>query len=286
MDEDGDSNSLLVRFARLFGGRPEIPGHVKERVIRLLSSARAEGLISSEEEDMIGSILEFKDTLVREIMVPRTEMAAASVESTAPEIINVIIESGHSRIPIFEHNLDSIVGVVHAKDLLPHWGAKDGEMDLRRIARPAYFVPETKKICDLLKELKAKRVHIAVVIDEYGGTAGLLTVEDIVEEIVGELEDEYDLEEKRLIVIDPHTVLADARLEVEFIEEHFNVDLPEGEFASVGGFVVNLAGRVPETGEIFRYDGLEFLVEAADERKIDSLRVTAVEKSPEDAAQI
>jgi CBS domain containing-hemolysin-like protein len=277
LDEDAESNTLLARLARLFGGRPEISTDIEKKISRLIRAGEEEGLISPEEGEMIESIFEFKDTLVREIMVPRTEMAAAPADSTAPEIINRIIESGHSRIPIFGQNLDNIVGIVHAKDLLPHWGAEDGQMDLPRIARPAYFVPETKKISELLKELRIKRAHLAIVIDEYGGTAGLVTIEDIVEEIVGEIEDEYDQEEQRLIVVDPQTIIADARLEVDRLEDHFGIQLPEGEFESVGGFVVNLAGRVPEVNESFRYDGLEFLVEAADERKVDRLKVTAIE---------
>jgi CBS domain containing-hemolysin-like protein len=276
LEEDADS-TLLARLARLFAGRPEVPQDVEEKISRLIEAGKREGLISPEEGEMIESVFEFKDTLVHEIMVPRTEMAAAPVVSKAPEIIRVIVESGHSRIPVYEDNLDSIVGIVHAKDLLPHWGAQDGEMNLRAIARPAYFVPESKKISELLKELKAKRAHLAVVIDEYGGTAGLITIEDIVEEIVGEIQDEYDTEESRLVVVDPQTVIADARLEIEELEDYFGVELPEGEFESVGGFVVNLAGRVPEVNESFRYDGLEFRVEAADERKVDRLRITSLE---------
>jgi magnesium and cobalt transporter len=278
LDGEADSN-LLTRLARLFGSQPEISRDIEEKFGRLIQVGESEGLITPDEGRMIESIFEFKDTLVREIMVPRTELAAAPADSTALEIIERIIESGHSRIPIFEHNLDSIVGIVHAKDLLPHWGAQDGEVDLRRIARPAYFVPETKKISTLLKELRHKRAQLAIVIDEYGGTAGLVTIEDIVEEIVGEIEDEYDTEEKRLVVVDPKTVLADARLEVKRLEEHFGVHLPEGEFESVGGFVIHLAGRVPEPRESFRYDGLEFVVEAADERRVDRLRITAVEST-------
>ncbi len=279
MDDDPGSNSLLAKLARLFSGQQEAPGDIEKKIGRLIRAGQEEGLISAEEGEMLGSIFEFKDTMVREIMVPRTEVAAAPADCTAPEIIRVIIESGHSRIPVYEKNLDSIVGIIHAKDLLPHWGASDGEMDLRQIARPAYFVPETKKISELLKELKARRIHIALVIDEYGGTAGLVTIEDIVEEIVGEIQDEYDREEKRLIVVDPRTVEVDARLEIEELEEHFGVELPEGEFESVGGFIIDLAGRVPETGERFDYDGLEFLVQAADERKVDRLRVTAIEST-------
>jgi magnesium and cobalt transporter len=277
LDEEGDSNNLLARLGRLFGGQPEVPANIEEKISRLIKAGEAEGLISPEEGKMIESVFEFKDTLVREIMVPRTEIHAVPVGSTAPEVVKLITESGHSRLPLYEQNLDNILGLIHAKDLLHHWGARDGEVDLRGLARPAYFVPETKKISQLLKELRAKHAHLAIVIDEYGGTAGLVTVEDIVEEIIGEIADEYDREERRLVVIDPKTVIADARLEVESIEDYFGVELPKGEFESVGGFVVNLAGRVPEVNESFRFDGLEFLVEAADERKVDRLRVRAVE---------
>lgn len=282
MDAESDSN-LLTRLARLFGGQPEISQDIEEKFDRLIKVGEREGLISPDEGRMIKSIFEFKDTLVREIMVPRTEIAAAPVESSAPEVIERIIESGHSRLPVFDQNLDSVVGVIHAKDLLRHWGARDGEVDLRALARPGYFVPETKKISALLKELKSRREHLAIVIDEYGGTAGLVTIEDIVEEIVGEIEDEYDPEERRLQVLDPATVVADARLEVERLEEHFGVEFPEGDYESVGGFVIQLAGRVPEPNESFRYDGLEFVVEAADERRVDRLRITAVEAAPEPA---
>lgn len=284
MDEEADSNTLLTKLARIFGTRPELPADIEERFGRLIQVGQREGVISPEEGKMIESIFEFKDTLAREIMVPRTEVAAVPVGSTAPEVIKRIIESGHSRMPVYGRNLDDILGIIHAKDLLRHWGAQDGEVDLRALARPAYFVPETKKISELLKELRAKKAHLAIVIDEYGGTAGLVTIEDIVEEIVGEIEDEYDREQKLFRVLDPQTVVADARLDIERLEEHFGVEFPEGDFESVGGFVVNLAGRVPVTNETFRYDGLEFVVEAADERKVDRLRITAVESPQAPAA--
>jgi magnesium and cobalt transporter len=282
LEEDADS-SLVARLARLFGGREQAAEDLEEKVAHLLEAGERQGLISREEGEMVRSIFEFRDTMAREIMIPRTEVVAAPVIATAPEIIGLIIESGHSRIPVYEANLDSIIGAVHAKDLLQYWGASNGELELRKILRPVYFVPETKQISRLLKELRQRKSHLAVVIDEYGGTSGLVTVEDIIEEIVGEIEDEYDLAEQRLMVLDDHTVVADARLEIESLEEHFGVEFPEGEFESVGGFVVHLAGRVPKPSETFRYDGLEFTVESADERKIRRLKVNAIEPGAEAA---
>ena len=183
----------------------------------------------------------------------------------SPEIIRIIIESGHSRIPIYQDNIDNIVGTLHAKDLLPFWGTDD--IAIREIMRPPYFIPETKKISEVLKDLRDNKSHMAIVIDEYGGTAGILTLEDIIEEIIGEVMDEYDAEQKLIIEHEDGSISVNARLDVEKLEDFLQVELPEGDFESVGGFIISLIGKVPEVNEKVIYDGIEIVIEAAIEQE-------------------
>ena len=191
------------------------PDDMEREIGSILEICQEKDLISDQERELIESIIEFKDTLVREIMVPRTEIIA--VERTTPleEIFELVVESGHSRFPVFEGTIDNIVGLLLAKDLLTFWQSREAGPPLERVLRPAYFIPESKRISDLLRDLVERKAQIAVVIDEYGGTAGLITLEDILEEIVGEIYDEYDHQEPRLLSQEDGSVLVDARLDVE-----------------------------------------------------------------------
>ena len=256
-------------FNRL--GKLDRPQDLEKEIQQLVDEGEERGVISEDEGEMIQSIFSFRDTVAREIMVPRPEAVFARDDTSITEIIRHIIESGHSRIPIYQDNVDNIIGIVHAKDLLQVCGRDD--IAVRDIARPPYFIPETKKISELLKDLRDKKSHMTIVIDEYGGTAGILTLEDIIEEIIGDIMDEYDAEVKRIVEQEDGTILVDARLDVEDLEEYVGVELPEGKFESVGGFIISLVGRVPDVHEKVMFGNLEMIVAAADERKIEKVLI-------------
>jgi magnesium and cobalt transporter len=250
---------------------------VEKEIEQLIDEGEERGLISEDEGEMIQGIFSFRDTIAREIMVPRTDAVYARSESKITEIIQLILQSGHSRIPIYHDNIDNITGTLHAKDLLDYWGRED--VDVSTIVRPPYFIPETKKISEVLKDLRGNKSHMAIVIDEYGGTAGILTLEDIIEEIIGEIMDEYDAEENLIVEHDDHSISVNARLDTEDLEDHLDIELPEGEFESVGGFVISLLGRVPAVGETVRFQNLEMEIEAANNRKIERIKIRKI--SPE-----
>jgi CBS domain containing-hemolysin-like protein len=252
-------------------------GAVTEEDIHSIIDAGEEGgVLNLDEHEMIHGVLGLKGRIAREIMVPRIEITHVSTQATVEEVIRRILEDGHSRIPMFEEDLDHIMGIVYAKDILKFWGKKAGRPSLLEIARRPYFIPETKNLETLLREFKRKKVHIAVVVDEYGGTSGLITIEDLIEEVFGEIEDEYDTEEQRLVPLKDGWVLVDGRLEIEELEEHLSIQIPNKDFESVGGFIFHLTGRVPKRGETIAYPGLEIEIEAADDRKIEKIRVRKI----------
>jgi CBS domain containing-hemolysin-like protein len=251
---------------------------IEKEIQQLIDEGEQQGLISEDEGEMIQGIFSFRDTIAREIMVPRTDAVFASAETKINDIVQLIIQSGHSRIPIYQDNMDNIIGTVHAKDLLGHCEMAD--RDVRDMVRPPYFIPETKKISEVLKDLRDNKSHLAIVIDEYGGTAGLLTLEDIIEEIIGDVMDEYDADEKLIVEHEDGSVTVNARLDVEELEDYFNVELPEGKFESVGGFVISLLGKVPSVDERLNFHDLEMVIEAANSRKIDRIRIR--KSSPDD----
>ena len=221
---------------------------------------------------MIESLLEFGDTLAREVMVPRTEVKALAVDSPIAEIFKIVKDSGHTRFPVYEEDLDHPIGILHVKDLLAFWD--QSEAPLRQVLRPVFFVPETKKITDLLAEMRDRRTHMAVAIDEYGGVSGILTIEDIIEEIVGEIRDEHDDEEDWLVRLSETEILVDARVDVNEIAEAFDLEIPKNGYETVGGFISSLTGHVPAVGEEVEYGPLKFTVQEADERRIRKVLVS------------
>ncbi|MGA2403695.1 MAG: hemolysin family protein [Syntrophobacteraceae bacterium] len=265
----GIQNWLRMCFRRLAGVQNS--DDVEKEIQQIIDEGEQRGLISEDEGEMIQGIFSFRDTIAREIMVPRTDTVYAEAETRLAEIIRIIIESGHSRIPMYQDNIDNIVGTLHAKDLLPFWGTDN--IVIREIMRSPYFIPETKKISEVLKDLRDNKSHMAIVIDEYGGTAGILTLEDIIEEIIGEIMDEYDAEQKLIIEHEDGSISVNARLGVDKLEDFLQVELPEGDFESVGGFIISLIGKVPEVNEKVVYNGIEILIEAATSRKIDRARI-------------
>ena len=267
---------LRMFFRRL--ARLEAREDVEKEIQQLIDEGEERGLISEDEGEMIQGIFSFRDTIAREIMVPRTEVVCARAEeATLTDIITLIVQSGHSRIPIYQESVDNVIGILHAKDLLSYWGSETA--DFREMARSPYFIPETKKISEVLKDLRDKKSHMAIVIDEYGGTAGILTLEDIIEEIIGDVMDEYDAEEKLITENEDGSITVDARLDVEDLEDYLHVDFPEGKFESVGGFVISLLGRVPDVDERIEHKNIEMVIEAANSRKIEKIRIRNTDMS-------
>ena len=272
--EEGSDTGIWRKIATLLRfwhpKKPSQPDLQKE-IQQLIDVGEEEGLLSVDEGEMIQSILSFSDTLAREIMVPRTDAVIISADTPIDELLQLVIREGHSRFPVHGGSIDSIIGILHVKDLLSYWSKE--HLDIKDILRAPYFIPETKKISHLLRELRDKKSHMAIVIDEYGGTAGLVTIEDIIEEIIGEIHDEHDNDDTLMIATDEGDLLVDARLEIEKLVEHFDLEVPKGNFESVGGFIISLLGRVPQPLETITHGSLEMTIESADARKIRKVRV-------------
>ena len=258
---------------RLFGKRRVL---TEQKLQDFIEESEQDGVINENEGDMLHSIIEFGDTIVREVMVPRTDMVCCSNDAPVGEFLQAVLDSGHSRIPVYDGNADNIVGIMYAKDLLSLWGQNVDSIDLLKLLRKAYFVPETKNVEELLKEFKAQRVHMAIAVDEYGGTSGLITIEDLIEEIIGDIQDEYDSEEEWLFPDADGSVVVDARLNIEHVEEHFNVELPREKFDTIGGFVVDLLGNVPEVDQSLVACGLTFTILQSDSRRINKMKIEPV----------
>jgi len=286
MDEsDSPKPDIFRRLFRRWRTRRNIeqPEDIEKEIQSIIDEGQERGFITRQEGEMIESIFEFKDTLAREIMVPRVDITCVSQDSPIKEIIALVLERGHSRLPVYDGNIDHIQGILLAKDLLFFWDTPEDQIDLAKVLRPPYFIPEAKKISDLLRDFVEKKIQIAIVIDEYGGTSGLITIEDILEEIVGEIYDEYDLEEPRLVPQEDQSVVVDARLDIEHLAEHFGMERPEGEFESVGGLLIHLLGKVPQVNDTATFENLEFKVIAADARRVKKILVKPLTSSPADA---
>ena len=244
-----------------------------EEIHDLMDEGQAKGLITDEESHMVYGVLDLKETMAHSIMVPRTEISSAPINSTLGEVIRLVTDCGHTRIPIHNDNIDEIEGILHAKDLLKLLGKDPGSKIPSEILRKPYFVPGTLTVSELLRDLKEKKTHLAIVTDEYGGTAGIITIEDILEEIVGEIMDEHDNEEPLLTIMDDGSLFVDARLEVGKLEEHLNIELPRADFESVGGFLIHLLGRIPHVNEEVLFEDLEITIQKAGQRKVDKVLI-------------
>jgi len=251
-------------------GLERVPREIKE----VIDQGEEQGLIDEDEGEMIEGIFDLKQTVAREIMLPRTHLVALPVDAERERVLNTIIDSGHSRIPVYKQNVDQIVGILNAKDLLPLWLKDESEFNVEGILRESFFVPETKRIKDLLDELRTRKSHLAVIVDEYGGTAGIVTIEDIIEEIIGEIRDEHDVEEELFIPQADGSVVVSARVSLDDFEEHFDVVLPRGGYDTLGGFIIHVMGKVPAKGEETAYQGLTIRVRNGDEKRITRVLVT------------
>ncbi|MHC4573200.1 MAG: hemolysin family protein [Planctomycetota bacterium] len=247
----------------------------QEEFLNGLELRRMEGVVDKEEQEMIESVLELSETTADEIMTPRTDIVAVEVNSDLQTVLRTINTAGHTRVPVYEQNIDNIVGLIYAKDLLPEVGKHAADFKLRDRIRDAYFVPETKPLRALLHEFQNQKLHIAVVLDEYGGTAGIVTLEDILEELVGEITDEYEKTPQQLIKkIDQDTIETDARMYVDDLNDEFELSLPEDEdYDTIGGFVFSHLGYIPKTGESFDYHNLKFTITSAEARRIRRIKI-------------
>lgn len=273
---------IPLGLQKLLGKPPEKLVTVTESELKsLVDASQQEGVLEQEEGKMIYSIFQLGDTLAREIMVPRIDMFTLDVDTPLEEAVDGIIESGYSRIPVFEEHIDNILGLLYTKDLLRVWRENNQAGSLRELLRPVNFVPEAKKVDELLAEMQGQRVHIAVVVDEYGGVAGLVTLEDIVEEIFGEIHDEYDqAEELPYQQVGKNEYLFHGRIDLDDLNEIMGSELPTHEADTLGGLIYSRLGRVPRTGEQIEEDGLLLTIEQVSSRRIQKVRAQRVESPP------
>ena len=272
------SITLSKGIASIFGGSSMVNIVTEEEIMTMLDASEKEGGIENEEKAMIVSVLEFGDRLVREVMVPRIDIAAADIETTVSDALTLFMESGHSRIPVYEETIDNIKGLLYAKDLLSLWG-KEPTRPIRDLLRKATFVPESKQADELLKELRASKVHMAIVVDEYGGTAGLVTFEDLIEEIIGDIQDEYDIhEEAEYVQHGPDNYTVDASISLNDFNNLLDIEISTDDSDTLGGFLFTQLGRVPEVGDRVEYENLILRIDSIEGRRIRKVRV--IRKQP------
>ena len=281
-------SSLLIGVANVvLPGRGLKQGpFVTEEDLRTMADVAAnEDSIEREERRLIHSIFEFGDTVVREVMLPRPDMVAVDADDTIEEAIERAIDRGFSRLPVCEeHSTDNIIGLVYLKDLVRRARAGEGARPVRVAVRPAIFVPEQKRVAELLREMRTKQFHMAVVIDEHGGTSGLVTLEDLLEEIVGEITDEYDVEMPAVERLPDGSLRVPGRTPIDEVSEALGTELPDKEWDTVGGLILNLLGHVPEEGETVRFQGLELRTERVQGRRIASVRIIRLPDAEPDTA--
>jgi putative hemolysin len=240
--------------------------------------------LEEDEREMIASAIELGDQPVREVMVPRIDIVAAPASSSVRDVVDRIVDSGHSRIPIFDGTIDNINGVVYAKDLLKFLRDGSQSASVQPLAREPSYVPETKKVDELLHEMQQRHVHLAVVVDEYGGTAGLITIEDLIEEIVGEIQDEYDVEEAMIEEVSDNEALFDARVSIRDVNDTLDLDIEDEDFDTLGGLLYHELGKVPNVGDEVRVDGAVVTVLTTTGRRVRKVRVTKVPAEPASAS--
>ncbi|HSM93804.1 MAG TPA: hemolysin family protein [Anaeromyxobacteraceae bacterium] len=299
------ATKLTSALVGLFGGAAARgPTVTSEEIEYLIEMGSREGVLDEVKEELLNSVLEFADRVVREIMIPRTRMAALDREASPEELLRVVKENPYSRMPVYEGSIDNVVGVLLVRDVLPSVLVGDaGKVSLQQHLKPPFFVPEQMKISRLLKEMQRRKTHIAIVVDEFGGTSGLATLEDVIEEIVGEIQDEADVESAPVKALSEGVWLAEASVPLHELEALLNegegpagpggtppveVRFPEdGDFETLGGFVTAHAGRVPPVGAVIAWDGLTFVVRAGDERRVTRVEIARAGRAvaaPEPAA--
>lgn len=262
-------------LAWILGARDRklLPQVTEEELKTIVSMEAEQGVLEEEEKEMIHSIFEFGDQVVREVMVPRTDMICIEDTGTVQEAANLTLAHRFSRLPVYQGELDHMVGVVHVKDLLPYLHSHQPETPVSQAMRPPYFVPESKRVSELLREFRIHQQSLAIILDEYGGTAGLVTIEDLLEEIVGEIFDEYDVEQPLVERPDAHSLVVDGKMSMEEASKLVEQDLPTGEFDTIAGLLYSQLGRVPERGDRVSLDGLIFVAEQVEGHRIVKVRI-------------
>jgi CBS domain containing-hemolysin-like protein len=266
--------SFAYRFAKILATAI----HIGDAANDFVSDDEGDGEEAEDEDDreereLIMSVIEFGDTIVREVMVPRTDMVTLPAAASTDDAVDLVLEAGRSRIPLTGENADDVIGLLYARDLITLYDESAPARPARELAHEAYFVPETKLISELLREMQAMQNHLAIVVDEFGGTAGLVSIEDLLEEIVGEIVDEYDDEEPMIVALESGEFLVDARLDVDDLADAMEVEFPDEDWDTVGGLVLGLAGRVPTVGESFEYGGIVLTAEDVQGRRVAQVRV-------------
>lgn len=283
------SINFLSRILKLRESREEKFFHSDE-FQALLDLGEEQGELEEEEKEMIHSIFEFGDTIVREIMIPRPDVVCISHDSSLEELIEMIKTRGHTRIPVYVDTIDKISGIINAKDLLPFVSNPSQKKDLLELARPVIFVPESKKIDDLLRLFQKERQHLAIVVDEYGGTSGIVTLENVIEEIVGDIRDEYDQEQALFKTIDNNNYLVNAKIDIESLDELISINIPEkDEYDTLGGFILEMTGSVPQEKQEIVFNNYTLKVEKVENNRIILVRITNnpnIEKNDNSAADL
>jgi putative hemolysin len=264
--------SRFKEWLRVFSDDEQTPEKKEELIKKSVeefstSLAGADNELGSQARDMIFGIVDITTTTTKEIMVPRVDIVGIEAGSSVKDVIGLVKRSGHSRLPVYEESLDTILGVLYIKDLFVE-GVKEDHIIDRSMYRPAYFVPENKKVSELLKEMQSKKNHLAIVVDEYGGTAGLVTLEDILEEIVGEIEDEYDKGAPAVKKLDDHHYAVKGSVAIHDLNEELQLQLPEDQFETVGGVIYDLVGSLPPQGAKVSYKGINFIADRVEGQRI------------------
>ncbi len=277
-------SALLIKLSNLLvplDGAHGLSYVTEEELLAMADVAMEEEVIESEEREMIHSIFEFGDSVVREVMTPRPDMLAVEGEASVSDVIKVAIAAGYSRIPVYSGGIDEIAGIVYIKDLvLADWQEKSS-LPVREVARKAKFVPETKKLTSLMREMQAEKFHMAIVVDEHGGTSGLVTIEDLIEEVFGEITDEFDVEESEFEEISPGVYRVNARMSIDEFGDQLGLRLPEGDWDTVGGLMVGLLDHIPVEGEEVTHGAITITCERVKGNRVNRVRVTYSEPDPE-----
>ena len=266
-------SDMVVRFSKK--DNEDVPTITEDEFRLLVDVGQEEGVFDESESEMINSIMEFDEIVVKEIMVPRIDIVGLDGDDNVNEALRLIIDGGHSRIPVYEDSIDNIIGILYAKDIFEHLHEDFDKLQVKTLMRDAYYIPETKKVDDLLEELRMKKVHMAIILDEYGGTSGLVTIEDLLEEIIGDIQDEYDEEEEEISKIDENTFTVEGTIDIEEIDELIGKELPEGDYETLAGFIMDELQCIPKNGEMNEvvFENVKFTVLEVEDRRIEKIKV-------------
>jgi putative hemolysin len=264
------ANGLIKVFGRKLKAHSFLH---KDEIKTVISLGEEEGVIASPERKMIEGVFDFAETLAKEVMVPRVEIVAVASDTSFEEVHKTIAIYGHSRLPVFEDNVDHIVGVIFAKDILQYLVGGKTSLTAREVMRPPFFAPGSKKIIELLSESRANKTSIVIILDEFGGTDGLITIETLLEEIVGEIEDEFDLAPPEIEEFKANEWLVDARISIEDANQSMHLSLPPGPYQTLGGFISSEMGKIPRRGDLFSFQGIDFIIEKVERYKLRKIRI-------------